>query len=160
MSDETNEQPTAKLEDFGLGASADAETAATGEAAETGATAATAPTAPTAKIETAATAATGYGAQRAVPEAEPAWLSQWGKTPARTNPRVRWAGIIWGLVFVATGWYALWTMTDDGRRAAFSGWMLGLSDGGWAIVGAFALGGFLLVLGLIAALRAASRPRS
>jgi len=95
-----------------------------------------------------------------LPEAEPAWLSQWGKAPQRTAPRIRWAGIIWGLMFLAAGWFALWTLTAAARRSAFSGWILTLGDGGWMIVAAFALGGLLLVLGLIAALRAASRPRA
>lgn len=92
-----------------------------------------------------------------LPEAEPAWLSQWGKAPVRTTPRIRWAGIVWGLVFVGTGWFALWTLLAEDRRAAFSNWILTMGDGGWAIVGAFAIGGLLVVLGLIAGLRAATR---
>lgn len=63
-------------------------------------------------------------------------------------------------MFIATGWFALWTLTARERRSAFSDWVLGLSGGGWAVVAAFALGGLLLVLGLTAALRSATRRRT
>ncbi|MFC4244321.1 hypothetical protein ACFOYW_13150 [Gryllotalpicola reticulitermitis] len=145
MSDDTSEQPTAKLEDFGLGqAPKPVETPKRGDGPEPDQVPNTDAAQPAA----------------ALPEAEPAWLSQWGKAPQRTTPRIRWGGIIWGLVFVASGWFALWTMQSHERRSAFSDWILTLNDGGWAIVAAFAIGALLLVLGLIAALRAATRPRA
>lgn len=80
--------------------------------------------------------------------------------PARTTPRVRWAGIVWGLIFAAAGWFAAWTLLAQERRAAFSGWVLSLDGGGWAVVGALALGALLLVIGLSQALKAATRDRS
>ncbi|WP_033210279.1 hypothetical protein [Gryllotalpicola ginsengisoli] len=76
-----------------------------------------------------------------------------GRTP---SPRIRWAGIVWGLVFVAAGWATIWTLLDPERRSSFSEWVVGLSDGGWIIAAAVALGGLLLVTGLIAGLRAAT----
>lgn len=103
---------------------------------------------------TAATAATA--ATASLTNAEPAWLQGWGKTE-RTTPRIRWGGIVWGLVFAATGWFALWTMLAEDRRAAFSDWILSLENGGWAVVAACAVGGLVLVIGLISGLRAATR---
>lgn len=93
-----------------------------------------------------------------LPEAEPPWLAGRGiAAPERTSPRVRWAGIIWGLVFAAAGGFALWTLVAPERRAAFSDWVLTLDNGGWAVAAAFALGALLLLLGLIQGLKAASR---
>jgi hypothetical protein len=93
---------------------------------------------------------------KVLPEAEPAWLH--GRDAAqRSTPRIRWAGIVWGLVFAAAGWFAVWTLLSAERRAAFAEWILTLDNGGWAVVAAFTVGGLLLVLGLVAALRAATR---
>ncbi|HEY0246771.1 MAG TPA: hypothetical protein VGC45_00790 [Gryllotalpicola sp.] len=95
-----------------------------------------------------------------LPPAEPAWVSGWTlNEPNRTTPRVRWAGVVWGLLFALAGGLALWTMTGAERRAGFSGWVLSLNDGGWVLLSALALGGLLLVIGLIAGLRAATRRR-
>lgn len=136
MADENTEQ-TEKLEEL---FDADKTDAGTGAArAETG-------------------AAHADGSVGTLPEAEPAWLAGRGiASPERTTPRVRWAGIIWGLVFAAAGGFALWTLVAPERRAAFSNWVLTLDNGGWAVAAAFALGGLLLLLGLIQGLKAASR---
>jgi len=93
-----------------------------------------------------------------LPEAEPAWLRS-TEPPVRTTPRVRWAAIVWGVVFAATGWFTMWTLVAEERRAAFSDWILTLDNGGWAIVGAFALGALLLIIGLSQGLKAATRQR-
>ncbi|GAA4164085.1 hypothetical protein GCM10022286_25450 [Gryllotalpicola daejeonensis] len=147
MSDEKNEQKTAKLEELFESERADA---APGGAATTESTATEAT--PTGAAASAPTAALG--------EAEPAWLGSWGtQRPVRTTPRVRWAGIIWGLVFAAAGWFTIWTLLAEERRAAFSAWVLSLDDGGWAIAGALALGALLLIIGLTQGLKAATRPR-
>lgn len=106
-----------------------------------------------------AAAETPAAATSPLPNAEPAWLSPRGDRPLRTTPRVRWAGIIWGLVFAATGWFAIWTLLARERRTAFSDWILSLDGGGWAIVGALALGALLLVIGLSEGLKAATRQR-
>lgn len=143
MSDEKNTDTTSKLDELFTSETTDAATAEAPHADTTAAPAATA-TVPTVTL----------------PEAEPAWLSSWAERPVRTTPRVRWAGIIWGLVFAATGWFAVWTMLAQDRRAAFSGWILSLDGGGWAIVGALALGALLLVIGLTEGLKAATRGRS
>jgi hypothetical protein len=105
----------------------------------------------------AASAAPATSATSAtLPDAEPAWLQNWGKSQ-RTTPRIRWGGIVWGLVFAATGWFALWTMLAEERRAQFSDWILSLDNGGWAVVAACAIGGLMLVIGLNSGLRAATR---
>lgn len=136
MSDEKNTEPTAKLDELFT-----SETDATPEAAASReAQAATATTVP-------------------LPEAEPTWLSPRAERPVRTAPRVRWAGIIWGLVFAAAGWFAVWTLLAENRRAAFSNWILSLDDGGWAVVGALGLGALLLIIGLSQGLKAATRQR-
>jgi hypothetical protein len=141
MDDEKNTQRTEKIDELFT-----AETDATTE----GAPAPDAPTTPT----TATTATTTV-----VPEAEPAWL-RGADHPVRTTPRVRWAAIIWGLVFVAAGWFTVWTLLAEDRRAAFSDWILSLDNGGWAVVGALCLGALLLVIGLSQALKAATRQRA
>ncbi|GAA4181421.1 hypothetical protein [Gryllotalpicola koreensis] len=131
-------------------------------------------TAPTAKLDELFASETDAGAEGAavgdgsaapaptasLPAAEPAWLSPRPERPVRTTPRVRWAGIIWGLVFAAAGWFTVWTLLAEDRRAAFSDWILSLSGGGWAIVGALGLGALLLIIGLTQGLKAATRQRS
>jgi len=124
---------------------------ASGAAEESAGAASAAPTA-----ATAAPGSAGTTASATLPDAEPAWLQNWGKSE-RTTPRIRWAGIVWGLVFAATGWFALWTMLAEQRRAQFSDWILSLGNGGWAVVAACAIGGLILVIGLISGLRAATR---
>jgi hypothetical protein len=78
---------------------------------------------------------------------------------APTGPRIRWAGIVWGLIFMAAGWLTVWTLLATDRRQAFSDWVLSLNDGGWVVLSALSLGGLLLVIGLIEGLRAATRGR-
>jgi hypothetical protein len=91
-----------------------------------------------------------------LPEAEPAWLR--GESgPQRSTPRIRWAGIVWGLIFAATGWFAVWTLAADSRRAAFADWFLTLDRTGWAVVGALVIGAILVLIGLTQALKAATR---
>ena len=134
MSDEKNDKQTAKLDE--LFATAPANAAQDGDATpRTGAT--DAPTTP-------------------LPEAEPTWLRA-GSGPERTTPRIRWAGIVWGLIFAATGWLAVWTLTADGRRTAFADWILTLDGNGWAVVGALAIGAVLVIIGLTQALKAVTR---
>ena len=139
MSDEKNAEKTAKLDELFTTETDDGSAGDSSTAPE----AAMAPTIATAKL----------------PEAEPAWLSPRADRPMRTTPRVRWAGIIWGLVFAVTGWLAVWTLLAQDRRAAFSDWILSLDGGGWAIVGALGLGALLLVIGLSEGLKAATRQR-
>ncbi|AYG04003.1 hypothetical protein [Gryllotalpicola protaetiae] len=139
MSDEKNTEQTMKLDEL-FTSETDAGTAGPSNAAPASAEAPAAATSP-------------------LPAAEPAWLSPRADRPMRTTPRIRWAGIIWGLVFVVTGWFAVWTLLAQERRAAFSDWILSLDGGGWAIVGALALGALLLVIGLSEGLKAATRQR-
>jgi hypothetical protein len=150
MSDE-NDKKTARLDEL-------FESEQSGADASPEAPAAASATAQT--PESTATAQT-TAATATLPEAEPAWLGAWGADrPVRTTPRVRWAGIIWGLVFAVAGWFTIWTLLAEDRRAAFSQWILSLDGGGWAIVGALALGALLLVIGLSQGLKAATRGRA
>ena len=145
MSDENNTEQTAKLEELFGSAEADA-------------AAATKPMPTEPETPAASAAAAPPVATAELPEAEPAWLHHRTEPrPLRTTPRVRWAGVIWGLIFAATGAFTAWTLLAQDRRAAFSHWILTLGGGGWVIVGAVAIGTLLLVIGLIEGLKAATR---
>lgn len=143
MNDDKNGQDTAKLSEL-FASETDASGAPAAEAEG-----------PTTSDTATGVAAPPPTATATLPEAEPAWLHR-GGPELRTTPRIRWAGIVWGLVFAAAGSFAVWTMLSAERRAAFSDWILTLNNGGWTVVGAFTIGGLLLVLGMISALRAAS----
>jgi hypothetical protein len=136
MSDEKNDDQTAKLDE--LFGTAPANAAQDGD-------------------ETPRTGATD-ASTTPLPEAEPTWLRA-GSGPGaeRTAPRIRWAGIVWGLIFAATGWFAVWTLAAGERRTAFADWVLTLDGNGWAVVGALAIGAVLVVVGLTQALKAATR---
>ena len=74
-----------------------------------------------------------------------------------SGPRVRWAGIVWGLVLAAIAALALWLMTDAGRQAAVTDWMLTLSPAAATAYGVLVVGAFALVAGLVGLVRRAQR---
>ncbi|WP_350347890.1 hypothetical protein ABIQ69_14785 [Agromyces sp. G08B096] len=73
------------------------------------------------------------------------------------GPRIRWAGIIWGLVFAAIAGGLLAVLGDPDRRAAATDWWSQLTPGGFALVFVVALGALLLIGGLAALARRAAR---
>jgi len=74
-----------------------------------------------------------------------------------SGPRVRWAGIVWGLVLAAIAALALWLLTDAGRQAAVTDWMLTLSPAAATAYGVLVVGAFALVAGLVGLVRRAQR---
>ncbi|MDR5701261.1 hypothetical protein [Agromyces aerolatus] len=62
--------------------------------------------------------------------------------------RVRWAGIIWGLVFAVTAISMLWVLADPERREAVGLWWAGLTPAGLGLTALIVAGGLLLIGGL------------
>jgi len=78
-----------------------------------------------------------------------------GEQASLPRPRTRWAGIVWGLVFVALATIGIWASSDPARLDGFAPW-LGTLDPGAAIgYGLLTVGGLLLVGGLVGLLRRA-----
>jgi hypothetical protein len=80
--------------------------------------------------------------------------------PASTHtpPRIRWAGIVWGLVFAFIAALSLWVLASASRREAIRDWVLTLSPDTVApvvVVGiaVLVIGAALLIVGGIALLR-------
>ncbi|MFB8145692.1 hypothetical protein ACFC1W_02995 [Microbacterium sp. NPDC056003] len=79
---------------------------------------------------------------------------------ALAEPRVRWAGIVWGAVFAMLAGFALWVLAEASRLDAVREWLRSLSPAdlqpGWVIgVTVLAGGVLLLILGGVALLRSA-----
>ena len=84
------------------------------------------------------------------PTTRPATASAAPAAPAAAvaRPRVRWAGILWGLVFAVTGSLLLWVLVDPARRAAVDDWWGSLTPSGFALTALLVAGGLLLIGGL------------
>ena len=76
---------------------------------------------------------------------------------AETGPRVRWAGIVWGIVLAAIAAVALWILTDAARRVALTEWMLEVTPAAAAAYAVLVVGGFALVAGVVGLARRAQR---
>ena len=77
-------------------------------------------------------------------------------------PRVRWAGIVWGLILAAAAAAGLWVLVDPGRRAAISDGVLTLDptqvNPGTAVGFALlAVGVIVLICGGLALIRRMQR---
>lgn len=79
--------------------------------------------------------------------------------PEYARPRIRYAAIVWGAFFAAFGVWIVMLGASAERRRATVDWIASLSGPGWVVVGVVVLGAFILACGLIAVLRAATRPR-
>lgn len=77
--------------------------------------------------------------------------------PAALRPRTRWAGVVWGLAFAALAGAGLWLASGEGRVDDVVGWIRSLTVASAIGYGALALGGILLVTGLVGLLRRAQR---
>lgn len=73
------------------------------------------------------------------------------------RPRVRAGSIAWGLIVITAASLVLWVAYDPARRSAVTDWALSLTPGGVVLVGVLALGGILLLAGVLAAIRRAQR---
>lgn len=75
------------------------------------------------------------------------------------KPPIRWGGIVWGLILLALSGFVLFTISSPTNRYAFSYWLAHLTPGsGWTLA-VVAVGGIILVLALLAAIRSAQRKR-
>lgn len=72
------------------------------------------------------------------------------RQPAELRPRIRWAGIVWGLVFAAIAATMLWIVLEPARIAAVLDWWATLTPAGLILTVLLVLGGLLLVAGLSA----------
>lgn len=72
-----------------------------------------------------------------------------------TGPRVRWAGIVWGLVLAAIAAVALWILLDPARQAALTSWLLDLSPATAIAIAVLLLGMFALITGVVGIARRA-----
>ena len=75
------------------------------------------------------------------------------------SPRIRWGAIAWGFIVCAL---AVMTMVITGspeNRTAFVEWLGRLTPGTMWLMAVFVVGGFILLLGLLAALRRGGRAR-
>ena len=74
-----------------------------------------------------------------------------------TRPRVRWAGIVWGLVLATIATAALWLLLDPARQAALTSWVVGLSPATAIAVGVLIIGLFALITGVVGIARRTQR---
>ena len=78
---------------------------------------------------------------------------------ATASPRIRWGAIAWGFIVCAL---AVMTMVITGspdNRTAFVEWLGRLTPGTMWLIAVFVVGGVILLLGLLAALRRGGRAR-
>ena len=70
------------------------------------------------------------------------------RKPEDLRPRIRWAGIVWGLVFAGLAATVLWIVLDPARMELVADWWATLTPGGLILTVLVALGALLLVAGL------------
>lgn len=70
------------------------------------------------------------------------------REPEQLGPRIRWAGIVWGLVFAGLAAAVLWIVLDPARMELVADWWATLTPGGLILTVLIVLGGLLLVAGL------------
>lgn len=89
----------------------------------------------------------------AMPSARPAAAA----SVALSGPRIRWAGIVWGLVLAAIAAAGIWLLTDPARQEALASWTLGLTPATSTAIVALTIGVFALVAGVVGIARRAQR---
>ncbi len=70
------------------------------------------------------------------------------RAPEELRPRIRWAGIVWGLVFAGLAATLLWIVLEPARMELVADWWATLTPGGLILTVLLVLGGLLLVAGL------------
>ncbi|MBN9178578.1 MAG: hypothetical protein J0I43_14600 [Microbacterium sp.] len=73
------------------------------------------------------------------------------------RPRTRWAGIVWGLVLAALAGAGIWIASGTDRVDELMAWAQALTPATAIGYGVLAVGGMLLVTGLVGLLRRAQR---
>lgn len=77
----------------------------------------------------------------------------------RTRPKIRWGGVVWGIILLAVSGFVLFTISSPANQYAFSYWLAHLTPGsGWTLA-VVAVGAIILILALLAAVRSAQRKR-
>jgi hypothetical protein len=74
-----------------------------------------------------------------------------------TGPRIRWAGIVWGLVLATIAAVALWILLDPARQAVLTAWLVGLNPATAVAIAVLLLGLFALITGIVGIARRAQR---
>ncbi len=92
------------------------------------------------------------------PEEAGAPADEAGATDPR--PRIRFAGIAWGVVFATAALVLLGVVTDPARRAAAADWLGTLEGDTAAIILALVLGAVLVLGALLATVRRLQRSRA
>jgi len=73
------------------------------------------------------------------------------------RPRVRWAGVVWGLVFAASAAAGIWLASGEDRVDEIVAWLQDLAPATAIGYGILAVGGLLLITGIVGLLRRAQR---
>ncbi len=94
----------------------------------------------------------------AVPEEATAPADEAGAADPR--PRIRFAGIAWGVVLATAALVLLGVVTDPARRAAAADWLGTLQGDTVAIILALVLGAVLVLGALLATVRRLQRSRA
>jgi CDP-diglyceride synthetase len=71
-----------------------------------------------------------------------------GTREPELRPRIRWAGIIWGLVFAVIAAIVLWIVLEPARMELVADWWATLTAAGLWLTVLLVLGGLLLVAGV------------
>lgn len=79
--------------------------------------------------------------------------------PQLPRPRVRWAGIIWGVVFAVSASLLLWVLAEPSRRETVGDWWASLTPIGFGLTLLLIAGGLLLIGGVAGLARRLSHPR-
>jgi hypothetical protein len=74
-----------------------------------------------------------------------------------SGPRIRWAGIVWGLVLAAIAGAALWILLDPARQAELTSWIVALNPATAIAIAVLLLGLFALITGIVGIARRAQR---
>ncbi len=77
--------------------------------------------------------------------------------PTEPAPRIRAGAIAWGVIVSTLALVTLLLVLDLGRRDAFGYWLRSLDGPDYGILAVLALGGLLLLLGLLGVIRRLQR---
>lgn len=88
---------------------------------------------------------------------EDAPLADAASTAATLSPRIRWAAIVWGMLFVLVAGTAIWMLGSASRRDGVTDWLASLNPGTIAALVLLGVGCLVLVTGLVGLIRRAQR---
>lgn len=79
--------------------------------------------------------------------------------PFPYRAHIRWGGVVWGAILVVFAGFVLALVSSRDRQYAFEYWLTHLRAGSAWTLGVVAVGVFILILALLAAVRSAQRKR-